>query len=434
MDPRIRVSYLVDNVGAVPRPVRKSTLTDAQCQALAAADSRLIPKRWEVAFNKLAEIELEYALRELDTDILVSSSPALMAATTTFARPEVITVHQEHRPSQLRVGTGEPLFQYAPRLDALVVLTERTREWFAESMRELAPRLEIIGNALPGGFRPQSSRTAKIVTIAGRMVKDKQIDHAVQAFATVAEDHPDWILRVIGDGPTMVAVRKLAESLGLNENVQFLGSVQHMPEEWSKSSIALLTSKDGEALPLVLIEAFTAGVPAIAYDCQTGPAEIITHGVNGYVIGGDDVDALSDAIRRLVEDEPLRHAFGAAALKAAEAYDLPTIMGQWTTLYTDLLRDRHSAARLDRQTDRLAAWVAGTGGSGLAPAAPARTGRCSSSRPATSSRRSPRRTTHSSAPRAGSAWSRTRSRPTRPSTATSGWSPTCWTGTTSPTG
>ncbi|GAB1691976.1 stealth conserved region 3 domain-containing protein [Krasilnikovia sp. M28-CT-15] len=370
VDPRITVRYLVDSVGAVPRPTRETSLTEQQCAALAAAESRLISKRWEVSFHRLAEMELEYAMRTLDTDILVSSSPALMAGTTSWAPPSVVTVHQEHRPSQLRGGTGEPLFQFAPRLDALVVLTERTRQWFEDSMRELAPRLEIIGNALPPGYRPKSSRTTRVVTIAGRVVPEKQIDQAIRAFAPVAEAHPDWILRVIGDGQQLPALRRLAESIGMNDNVQFIGSTQHMAEEWSKSSMALLTSRDGEALPLVLIEAFTAGVPAIAFDCQTGPAEIITHGENGFIVGPGDVDTLSESILRLVEDEELRHAFGAAALRAAEAYALPTIMSQWVDLFTSLLRERDEPARLARKADRLAAWTAATGGSGLAPAAP----------------------------------------------------------------
>ena len=371
VDPRIRIRYLIDDVGAVPRPVRESTLDDAQCAALAAAESRLVQKRWEKSFHRLADMELEHAMRELDTDILVSSSPALMAATTSLSKPNVITVHQEHRPSQLRGATGDPLFQFIPRLDALVVLTERTREWFADTLRWAAPELRIIGNALPPGFRPRSTRTTRVVTIAGRVVAEKQVDHAIRAFAQVAETHPDWVLRVLGDGQQLSALRRLAESLGLNENVQFMGSIQNMAEEWSKSSIALLTSKDGEALPLVLIEAFTAGVPAISYDIQTGPAEIITHGVNGYIIGSGDTDGLADAMRRLIEDEELRHTFGAAALEASEAYGLDRIMGQWIALYEELLRNRDAESRLNRKADRMAAWVATTGGSGLAPAAPA---------------------------------------------------------------
>ncbi|MBB2944966.1 glycosyltransferase involved in cell wall biosynthesis [Actinoplanes lutulentus] len=370
IDPRITVRYLVDNTGAVPRPVRESGLDDAQCQALVAADSRIIHKRWEKTFHRLADLELEYALRHLDSDVLVSSSPALMAATTTLSPPEVVTVHQEHRPSQLRGATGDPLFQFIPRLDSLVLLTERTRSWFQDTLRGAAPHLQIIGNALPPGFRPKSSRTTRTVTLAGRVVAEKQIDHAIRAWAKVAEKHPDWILRVLGDGQQLGTLRRLAESLGLNDNVQFLGSVQAMAEEWSKSSIALLTSKDGEALPLVLIEAFTAGVPAVSYDIQTGPAEIITHGENGYIIGSGDIDGLADALGKLIEDEALRHSFGEAALRASEAYSLDRIMGQWTALYGKLVDERQQASRLEKKADRLAAWIAGTGGMGLAPAAP----------------------------------------------------------------
>ena len=369
LDPRLRIRYLVDAVGPVPRPMRDSTLTDEQCRALAVADGRVLTRRWEKSLSRLTEIELERALPELDADVVVSSSPALMAAVTTLCDPRVVTVHQEHRPSQLRGATGEPIFSFVPRLDALVLLTERTRLWFENTLGDAAPHLTTIRNALPPGFRPRSSRTNRVVTIAGRLVNEKQVDQAIHAFRQVAEAHPDWVLRVLGDGPKLRSLRKLAESLGLNENVQFLGSVRHMAEEWAKSSIAVLTSRDGEALPLVLIEAFAAGVPAVSYDIETGPAEIITHGVDGFVVGSGDVDGLAAAIGRLIEDEPMRQSFGAAALRAAAAYDLDTVMAEWVALYERLVAER-GEERAVAKSDRMAAWVAGTGGSGVAPAAP----------------------------------------------------------------
>ena len=369
VDPRLRIRYLVDATGPVQRPARESALTDAQCRALTAADGRVLKRRWEQSVNRLAEIELERALPALEADVVVSSSPALMAAITTLCDPRVVTVHQEHRPTQLRGATGEPFFQYVPRLDGLVVLTERTRQWLATTLGKAAPHLTVIRNALPPGFRPKSSRTNRIVTIAGRLVLEKQVDQAIRAFQAVAEAHPDWVLRVLGDGPKLASLRRLAEGLGLNENVQFLGSVQGMAEEWAKSSIALLTSRDGEALPLVLIEAFTAGVPAVSYDIETGPAEIITHGENGFIVGKGDVAALGDAIVKLIEDEPLRQAFGEAALRAADHYDLDTVMAEWGALYQQLIAGQGTAATAAK-ADRMAAWVAGTGGSGLAPAAP----------------------------------------------------------------
>ncbi|MBO2448470.1 stealth conserved region 3 domain-containing protein [Actinomadura barringtoniae] len=366
----VPVRYLVDETGPVPRPVRDCDLDDELCRTLAGSPSRLIDPRWEKAFNRLSDLEIERELRALDTDVLVSTSPALMAVTTTLPPARVLTVHQEHRPSQIRGGTGEPLFRYAPRLDALVVLTERTREWFEETLTDCAPRLEVIVNAVPAGFRPRSSLTGKSVTMARRLVPDKQVDHAIRAFAQVAEVHPDWVLRVFGDGPQLTRLRRLVSALGLHDQVQLLGPTGRMAEEWAKSSIALLTSRDGEAFPLVLTEAFAAGVPAVSYDCQTGPAEIITHGENGFLVAQDDIDGLAAALIKLIGDPRMLREFGAAALASAGQYDIDRVMGDWERLYADLLDGRDDADRGAVKADRLAAWTTRTGGSGFAPAVP----------------------------------------------------------------
>ena len=144
-----------------------------------------------------------------------------------------------------------------------------------------------------------------------------------------------------------------------------------MAEEWAKTSIAMLTSQDGEALPLVLIEAFTAGVPAIAYDCHTGPAEIITDGVNGFLVEQLDVAGLADRLGQLMSSQDLLDQFGTAALDAAAEYDLDLVMGQWEELYAKLYARRGAPERLREKIDRVAGWMATTGGTGFAPAVPA---------------------------------------------------------------
>jgi glycosyltransferase involved in cell wall biosynthesis len=370
MDERIRIRYLVDRTGPVPRPARESDLDDATCQRLATSVSRLMAPSWENQGNRLADLEIERVLRTLDTDVLVSTSPALMAVTTTLAPPRVITVHQEHRPSQLRGGTGEPLFQFTPRLDALVVLTERTRDWFAETFGPSCPRLEIIPNAVPAGYRPKSDLGNPVVTLAARIVEEKRVDHAIRAFAEVAKVHPDWTLRVFGGGPLLPEMQRLVASLGLHDNVHILGPTPRMPEEWAKSSIALLCSQDGEALPLVLLEAFAAGVPAVSYDIETGPAEIITHGENGFLVGDGDTAGLAEALIKLIGDAELRRDFGAAALRAAQRYRIDDVMARWERLYTELVAGRDDAERERRRTDRLGAWLSRSGGSGFAPTMP----------------------------------------------------------------
>ncbi|MER7332256.1 MULTISPECIES: stealth conserved region 3 domain-containing protein [unclassified Micromonospora] len=367
-DERVRMRYLVDLTGPAPRPTRPTSVDDEAYTALYRSPSRLMPARWEKQGSRLADLEIDHALRSLDTDVLVSSSPALMAMATTLAPPSVVTVHQEHRPSQLRGGTGEPLFQFAPRLDALVVLTDRTRDWFVDTFASSCPRIEVIPNSIPDGFRPRSSLRNPIVSVAGRMVPEKRIDHAIRAFRTVADRYPDWTLRIFGDGPLLLEMRNLAADLGLSDNVQVLGPTSRMVEEWSKTSIALLSSRDGEALPLVLLEAFAAGVPAVAYDIQTGPAEIITHGANGFLVSSGDIDGLAESMMTLIADESLRQDFGASALRAAGNYRIEPIMRRWEQLYEELVATRADGEQA--RADRLAAWIGRTGGSGFAPAAP----------------------------------------------------------------
>ncbi|MEV6816218.1 Stealth CR1 domain-containing protein, partial [Micromonospora sp. NPDC051296] len=368
IDERVRRRYLVDLTGPNPRPQRPTPVDDATYDALARSSSQLIPRQWERQFNRLADLEVERALRSLDADVLVSSSPALMSLATTLAPPGVVTVHQEHRPSQLRGGTGRPLFQMTPRLDALVVLTDRTKDWFVDTFGASRPRLEVIPNSIPDGFRPRSDVRNRVVAIAGRMVPEKRIDHAIRAFGKVAAAHPDWTLRVYGDGPLLSDMRRLAADLGLHDNVQLVGATDRMTEEWAKASIAMLSSRDGEALPLVLLEAFAAGVPAVSYDIQTGPAEIITHGIDGLLVSSGDEDQLAQALIRLIADDELRRKFGANALVAAERYRIGPIMQRWENLFAELIAEHPNSEQA--RADRLATWLARAGGSGFAPAAP----------------------------------------------------------------
>ncbi|ROT31094.1 stealth conserved region 3 domain-containing protein [Micromonospora sp. HM5-17] len=367
-DDRIRVHYLIDQTGKTPRPTRPSTVDDADFDRLFRSAPRLMPPSWDEHANRLFELELERGLRSLETDVLVTCSPALMAMATTFAPPSVVTVHQEHRPSQFRGPTGQPLFEYVPRLDALVLLTQRTRDWFADSFGDAVPRLEVIPNGMAEGFRPRSSLQNPIVMMAARMHKEKQVDHAIRAFSKVVATHPEWTLRIFGDGPLLTPHRRLAADLGLHDQVQFMGPTPRIVEEWSKASIALLTSRDGEALPLVLLEAFAAGVPAVAYDIETGPGEIITHGKNGFLVPAEDEDGIAEALNTLIADEKLRQEFGANALQASEAYRLGPIMERWEKLYAELLANRDS--HVQSRADRVAIWLNRTGGSGFAPAAP----------------------------------------------------------------
>lgn len=359
----VSVRYLIDKTVAVPRPIRTTGLDDASCARLMATPSAVTEPAWESALNRLTDIEIEHALAVSDCDVLVSTTPALMALAVTFAPPGVATVHQEHRVSELRGATGVPLHSFTHRLDGLALLTERTADWFRELLGPAQPRIAVIGNALPGGYRPQSTRRTRIVTIAGRLVGEKQVDHAIRAFAKVAAEFPDWTLRVCGAGPELSKLKQLVTELSLQHHVQFVGLVQEMREEWARASIALLTSRN-EAFPLVLTEALAAGVPVVSYDCPNGPSHIVTDHQDGVLVPPGDVDALTSALIELISDSALLDRYGQAALVNSRRFDLDVTTAQWEELYgavtSGSVRDR-VRDRAERAAARFAGPVSAVG-------------------------------------------------------------------------
>ncbi|MFH8724283.1 stealth conserved region 3 domain-containing protein [Streptomyces termitum] len=365
----LTLRYLVDRTGRAPRPVRDSALSAAECAALAALPSELIDPAWEPAFDRLSDIEMTAALAGLDTDVLVTTTPALMAAAVTLAPARVAVVHQEHRVSQLRGATGEPLLTHAPRLDALVSLTELTTDWFAESLGAAAPRLATVPNAMPDGYRPRSDLGSKTVVVAGRMVPEKQLDHAVQAFAEAVAEHPGWRLRVFGDGPQLVNLRRLVEGLGLHDRVELVGRSRRMEEEWATAALCLMPSRV-ESFGLVMLEAFTAGVPVVAYDTLTGPSQIVRHEVDGLLVPADDIASLGAALSRLMGDDELRAAYGAAARAGARERFAPELVtARWDALFAEVAAEA-PAARAAARADRAARRIAAGGGRSFAVSAP----------------------------------------------------------------
>ncbi|MGW5475250.1 stealth conserved region 3 domain-containing protein [Streptomyces sp. NPDC004008] len=381
-DERVRVDYLVDLTARTPRPLRPTGVDDSVWAGLAAQPSQIVDRSWESAFNRLSDVELELALQGTDTDVLVTTTPALMALAVRLAPAHVITVHQEHRVSELRGTSGEPLRRYTSRLDALAVLSERTREWFAETLGPAAPRLEVVPNALPGGFRPRSTLRTRTVVIAGRLVAEKQIDHAVTAWATVARHHPDWQLRIFGDGPLSGALRRQIDMLGLHDCVQLNGNSRHLAEEWAKASIATLTSRN-EAFGLVLAEAHAAGVPVVSYDSPNGPREVVIDGRTGILVPPGDTDALASALLLLIENTELRERMGAAALASVNRFSPTVVTAQWERVFHELAAERDSGRRAAAKAERQAVHAFYSGHDGTLPAAspaPATTVRTSDQR------------------------------------------------------
>ena len=291
-----------------------------------------------------SDARLLWALRRLDSDVLVTTRPMLNLFAARFAPRRLVRIAQEHA----FVGTRPPRVQrhmrrLYPRLDAVVTLTTAHDEDLTRLLGDGAVEQRVIPNSIQVAERPLSQQENPLVVVAGRLAPIKQYAHLVRAFARVVEVRPEWKLRIYGAGQCRRDLRRLVHELRLYNHVFLMGRSNTVDREYAKASLTALSSSF-EGLPMTLIEAMAAGVPPVSYDCPHGPREVVTHEVDGLLVPTGDVDALADGLLRLIEDDQLRRSMSEAARRSAMRFDAGTVRDEWTDLLEELLRRRGTTA------------------------------------------------------------------------------------------
>ena len=121
----------------------------------------------------------------------------------------------------------------------------------------------------------------------------------------------------------------------MNSNVHLMPATKNIVEEFSKSSIFVLSSRF-EGFGLVLAEAMSCGLPCISFDCPYGPRDIITNEEDGILVENGNIMALAKALKRLMADENLRQSMGEKAIINVARYDSSNIMNRWEELFSSL--------------------------------------------------------------------------------------------------
>ena len=219
--------------------------------------------------------------------------------------------------------------------DRFVVLTEEDATlWGA------LPNLRVIPNPLPFYSDSPSDCSAHQLLAMGRYDEQKHFDLLIDLWAQLAPDYPDWRLVIAGDGKLRPEHTAQVERLGL-KSVELMRPTHQVQELYRASSIYTMTSRY-EGLPMVLIEAQQMGLPIVSFACPCGPRDVITDGVDGYLLEVGDHAGFIQALRRLMDSEAERQRMGAAARIASERYDLEHIMKSWLALFDELIHSKQS--------------------------------------------------------------------------------------------
>ena len=271
---------------------------------------------------------------------LIATRPGLNILAAELAVPGLVTVgvEQMNLRSHSRWLRRVMLRRY-PRLDGLAVLTSEDMQDYERALDGKAPPMWRIPNTVRDIEPPMADIDAKRILAAGRYTSQKGFDMLIPAFKPVADAHPDWELKICGRGVWTQKLERLVEELGLQGRVILAGPSEDIPGEMAQASIYALSSRY-EGFPLVLIEAMSKGMAVVAFDCPTGPADIVDDHRNGILVPRKDVEAFTAGLMEMVSDGELRRRCGAAAVDAARDYTMAAIGPRWDEMLDELARRR----------------------------------------------------------------------------------------------
>ncbi|MGB2757972.1 MAG: glycosyltransferase family 4 protein [Acidimicrobiia bacterium] len=220
------------------------------------------------------------------------------------------------------------------RAAAIALQTQSVLPWAQQRFPTL--RTRVIPNPVaPAQTHALSGARNPYITCVARFSQEKGVDVLIDAFARAGVRASGWRLHLVGDGPLRSQLEAQVRELGISDSVVFHGRV-HDPEAYLVASqIAVLPSRV-EGFPNALLEAMAAGTAVISTDCESGPSEIVTHGIDGLLVPTDDPDALATAIVTLTSDPELRKRLGHAGASVTTRFAPQAISEAWLSLFREV--------------------------------------------------------------------------------------------------
>jgi glycosyltransferase involved in cell wall biosynthesis len=177
-----------------------------------------------------------------------------------------------------------------------------------------------------------------VVGTVGWLLPIKGPIYLLRAMAEVWQNHPDIHLVYVGKGDLEEDVKREASRTGVSDKVKFLGWRDDIPEIMQILDVFVLPSLN-EGMGRVLLEAMASGKPIVASNVG-GIPDLVKDGQNGFLVGPGDVNGLSIAIKRLIEDERLRGKMGAKGRAMAQRYDVKEMVRKIDDLYRSLHQEK----------------------------------------------------------------------------------------------
>lgn len=225
----------------------------------------------------------------------------------------------------------------------VVCLSARWQGW----VRGFAPqaRVAVIQNPVRvpsddelAAWRAAADTAAQpYVLYLGLISRTKGSFDLLRAWPAVRAAHPQWALKIGGNGESASLLQAAADA-GVAGSVHYLGWVAGDQKHSLVAGAGVFALPSyNEGLPVSVLEAMACGVPVVCTPVG-GVPDIVTDGQEGLLVPVGDTQALAEALTRLASQPDLRRAMGQAGRRRVLAHNaVPIVVGQWLSLYRELL-------------------------------------------------------------------------------------------------
>lgn len=215
--------------------------------------------------------------------------------------------------------------------DYVIVQTSQAVDMLKPKYRKCS--FEVIANpiSIPIQALPILQRSKRVIYVAS-VGRSKNQNALINIFLNLPNPN-DWKLAFVGDGPERQKLERLVRRLGMERKIEFLGQRTDVAALLQDSQVFAFPSLF-EGFPNALAEALAAGCACISYDCPTGPAELISDGINGMLVPVGNESLFTERLQQLIDDESLRIKFSEQARHKIREYDSPMILAKFRQLIT----------------------------------------------------------------------------------------------------
>lgn len=178
-------------------------------------------------------------------------------------------------------------------------------------------------------LKEEKISVGKYILIVGSMDSPiKQIDQLILAYSKSELPENKVQLIILGEGKLKTSYQEFVESLDLADLILFKGMVTN-PFPFYKNALFYVLSSKNEGLPNAILESLACKTPVVAFDCFSGPREIITNHYNGILVEDQNFEKLTEAMNLMISDTQLYFNCKKNALESVQRFSIEAIGRHW---------------------------------------------------------------------------------------------------------